>query len=148
MKRASALPVLGLFLLSLLLAGCTTYSEQTIRGQHVATKKNLFVQSNLNDNHAIDQQIVADIKQRGREVDCGPLTMMPDDTDVIITYEDNWAWDFGDHLVHLRITATDRRTGALIATANFTAKIPTTKSVPKIINELIDRMYAEAKQKK
>jgi hypothetical protein len=148
MKRASALPALCLLLLSLLLGGCTTYEEQTVQGQNVASKKKFFVQSNLNDNHALDEQITAAIKLRGYEGECGPLTMISDEAQVVVSYEDNWAWDFGDHLVHLRITAADRKTNALLATANFTAKIPTTKSVSKIIGELLDRMFAEAKAKK
>ncbi|MEJ1972121.1 MAG: hypothetical protein WDM96_06520 [Lacunisphaera sp.] len=146
MKRASALPVICLFVLSLLFAGCTTYDGQTMSKQQVAPKKKFFVESNLNDNHAIDHQIEEAIKLRDREAESGPLTMMPDDAQVIITYVDNWTWDFGDHLVYLQITAKDRRTGTLLATANFKAKIPSSKSLGKIIGELLDRMYAEAKR--
>jgi uncharacterized lipoprotein YmbA len=148
MKRASVLPASCLFVLSLLLGGCTTYDEQTTHGANLPAKKHYFVQSNLNDNHAIAEQIDAVLKQRGFEGDNGPLTMMPDDTQVLITYQDSWAWDFGDHLVYLQISAMDRRTGGLLAAASFKAKIPPHKTVAKIIGELVDRMYAEYQNKK
>ena len=52
---------------------------------------------------------------------------------------------FCDHLAYLQITARDRRTGQPYGAAVFTAKIPTKKSIPKIIGELIDRILTDAK---
>ena len=145
MKRAYSLGMIGLLLLStLLFAGCSSY-EAHPGGKKVAGQKSIFILSNQNDNNFLDTQIVAALKLRGYESDCGPLTMMPDDTQVIVTYEDHWTWDFGDHLAFLQITARDRRTGQTYGTAVFRAKIPTKKSIPKIIGELIDRILADAK---
>ena len=148
MKRLSALPLLCLLVLSLLPAGCTSYNERTTTGANLAAKKHFFVLSNLNDNHAIDRLVEAELKSRGYDGSSGPHTMMPDDAEVLVTYDENWAWDFGDHLVYLQLTATNTRTGELYATASFKAKIPSNKSVEKIIAELIDRMLVDAKAKK
>lgn len=131
----------------LLLAGCSSY-ETHAGGKSVASQKRIFIQSNQNDNNALDTQIVAALKLRGYESDCGPLTMMPDNTQVIVTYEDHWTWDFGDHLAFLQITARDRKTGQVYGTAVFKAKIPSKKSIPKVIGELIDRILADAKDAK
>jgi len=145
MKRALSLGLAAWLILGTwLLAGCSSYDAQT-GGKGVAGQKRIFIQSNQNDNNALDTQIVAALKLRGYESDCGPLTMMPDDTQVIVTYEDHWTWDFGDHLAYLQISARDRRTGNLYGSAQFRAKIPTKKSIPKIIGELVDRILAEAK---
>jgi len=148
MQRAFSLGLAGLLVLAtLLLAGCSSYEAQS-GGKSVAGQKRIFIQSNQNDNNFLDTQIVAALKLRGYESDCGPLTMMPDDTQVIVTYEDHWTWDFGDHLAFLQITARDRRTGQAYGTAVFKAKIPTKKSIPKIIGELLDRILADAKEAK
>jgi hypothetical protein len=74
--------------------------------------------------------------------------MLPDEAQVIVTYEDHWTWDFGDHLAYLQIVARDRKTGQVYGTAVFQAKIPTKKSIPKILGELIDRILADAKSPK
>jgi hypothetical protein len=148
MQRALSLGFAAWFVLgTLLLAGCSSY-EAHPGGKGVAGQKRIFIQSNQNDNNFLDTQIVAALKLRGYESDSGPLTMMPDDTQVIVTYEDHWTWDFGDHLAFLQITARDRRTGQVYGTAVFKAKIPTKKSIPKIIGELLDRILADAKEAK
>ena len=146
MKRAFSLGLAAcLALAGLLLAGCSSYEAQP-GGKKVAGQRRIFIQSNQNDNNALDTQIVAALKLRGYESDSGPLTMMPDDTQVLVIYEDHWTWDFGDHLAFLQITARDRKSGQVLGTAVFKAKIPTKKSIPKIIGELVDRILADAKR--
>jgi len=148
MKRVLSLGFASLLVLgTLLLAGCSSY-ESRPAGPKVSGQKRIFIRSNQNDNNALDSQIVAALKLRGYESDCGPLTMMPDDTQVIVTYEDHWTWDFGDHLAYLQIAAQDRKTGEMYGSAVFQAKIPTKKSIPKIIGELVDRILADAKSAK
>ncbi len=147
MKRTFSARPAGLLLAAGLawLAGCATYDGQVMPGPGLNGAKHFFVLSNQNDNHAIDQQIVAALKIRGNDVDAGPLTMMPDDSQVIISYEDNWEWDFGDHLISLRLTARDRRSDQPLATVRFLAKIPRGKATPAIVGELVERLLANRK---
>lgn len=148
MKRAYSLGMTGLLLLgTLLFAGCSSY-EGRPAGAKVAGQKSIFILANQNDNNFLAEQIVSALKLRGYESSSGPMTMMPDDTQVLVTYEDHWTWDFGDHLAYLQITARDRRTNQVYGNAVFRAKIPTKKSIPKIIGELLDRILADAKAAK
>lgn len=148
MKRAYSLGMIGLLLLStLLVAGCSSY-EARPAGPKVASQRSIFILSNSNDNNFLAEQIVSALKSRGYESSCGPMTMMPDDTQVLVTYEDHWTWDFGDHLAYLQIIARDRRTNQVYGNAVFRAKIPTKKSIPKIIDELVDRILADAQSAK
>jgi len=148
MKRDYSFGVIGLLVLStVLFAGCSSY-EARPAGPKVASQKSIFILSNSNDNNFLAEQIVSALKSRGYDSSCGPLTMMPDDTQVLVTYEDHWTWDFGDHLAYLQIIARDRRTNQVYGNAVFRAKIPTKKSIPKIIGELIDRILTDAKSAK
>jgi len=145
MQRAFLPAFAGLVILgALLFAGCSTYGSRAA-GPGPAVKKHVFVLSNLNDNNSLDSQIAAAIKLRGYVVEYGPVTMMPDDTQVVVSYEDHWNWDFGDHLTFLELTARDRTTGQSYATAHYQAKIPTKKAVAKVIGELVDRLIADAR---
>lgn len=128
--------------LVLLLGGCTSFDAQVERGRSLAKIQRYFVVSNLNDNHALDHQIAEALKARGLEAGTGPLTMMPDNNQAVVSYQDHWTWDFGDHLVYLRIAVRDTRSELSFATATFTAKVPgreaTNVTVAKLVEQLFD----------
>lgn len=134
MNRPLLFPAL---LLLGLLAGCTTYEAKVERGRSLEGVQRYFVQSNTNDNRAIDHQIAGALKARGYEAETGPLTMMPDESQAIVTYQDHWTWDFGDRLVFLQITARDRKTGQNYTTVKYSAKVPTGRPLARIVNDLV-----------
>jgi hypothetical protein len=137
MNRPLLFPVL---MLLGLLAGCTTYDAKVERDRSLAGVQRYFVQSNPNDNHALDSQIAGALKARGLAAETGPLTMMPDETQAIVTYQDHWTWDFGDRLVYLQLTVREQKTGRNYATVTFSAKVPTGKALSAIVDELVGRM--------
>ena len=137
MNRPIIFPAL---LLLGLLAGCTTYDAKVERGRSLEGVQRYFVLSNPNDNHAIDHQIAGALQARGLEAGTGPLTMMPDETQAIVSYQDHWTWDFGDRLVFLQLTVRDRKTSQNYATVKFSAKMPSGKSLAAIVDELVGRV--------
>ena len=146
MKRAFSAWSSGLLLSALLLlAGCVSYDKQAYAPKALDGVKRFFVLSNQNDNHGIDHQIEAALKIRGNEASVGPMTMMPDDAQVVLVYEDRWEWDFGDHLVFMQLTARDRRTNQPLSFVRFSAKIPKGKKTAVVVGELVDRLLADRK---
>ena len=126
--------------LAVLFGGCATYHTQLDQGRSLAKIERFFILSNLNDNHALDHQIAEALKARGREAETGPLTMMPDRTQVVITFQDHWTWDFGDHLVFLQLSARDTRSEQSFATITFSARIPLHEDAPVTVARLVDRL--------
>lgn len=131
--------------LALFLAGCASYENELVPGKSLAGLHQFFVLSNLNDNHAIDRQIATALRQRGLAADVGPRTMMPDQTQVIVTYQDHWAWDFGDHLVYLTINVRDALSNEPIAAITFQASVPLREPVPVTVNRLVDQLFSGKK---
>lgn len=130
-----------LLLLSLfLLAGCASYEARHTRPQGFTGFRHLFVLSNANDNRALDRQIAAALRARGYEVETGPHTMMPDATQVVITYQDVWAWDFREHLVSLQLQARERKANTPFATARYGARFPSRKPVGELIDGLVEQL--------
>lgn len=132
-----------LLLLLGLVAGCSSYEAQVERGRTLTGVQRFFVLTNPNDGHALDHQIAAALTSRGYQVESGPLTMMPEETQAIVTYQDHWTWDFGDHLVYLQIAVRDRKTNLSYASVVFSAKVPTRKPPADIADELIGRLLAK-----
>ncbi len=125
-----------------IVAGCTSYDTQVARGRTLVGVQRYFVLSNPNDGHALDHQIAAALTNRGYQAESGPLTMMPEDTEAVVSYQDHWTWDFGDHLVYLQIAVRDQKTSQPYATVVFSAKVPTRKPAADIADELIGRLVS------
>jgi hypothetical protein len=128
--------------LCVLLGGCASYDTEVERGHSLAGVQRYFVVSNLNDNHALDRQIAGALKARGFEAETGPLTMMPIGTQAIVTFEDRWDWDFGDHLLYLRLTVHENRLSRqLLSTATFSARIPLREATSVTVGALVGRLF-------
>ena len=106
--------------LILLLVGCATYDTSIERGHSLAGMQRYFVVTNLNDNHALDQQIVASLTARGVEAAAGPLTMMP----------------------ALKLSVRETRSEQPFAGVTFSATVPLKKPVDQIVDQLVERLLA------
>jgi hypothetical protein len=146
LKALAPVSRLSVLLLAVLLAGgCASYDATVVHGKNLAGTTHFFVLSNLNDNHGLDHQIAAALKARGLQAEIGPRTMMPEDTQAIITYQDRWTWDFGDHLVYLTINARDALSNDAIAAVTYSVSIPRREALPDTVSGLVDRLFTGKK---
>lgn len=141
MKPATSL----LFLLVLLLAGCTSVSTHVDKDRHLAGIRHFFVLSNLNDNHAIDENIVRALQARGFQAESGPFTMMPDSAQAVVTYDDRWAWDFSTHLIQLRISVQDPQSVHPYASALYQKNIALSTELNGVVDQLVGQLVKSAK---
>lgn len=132
--------VVALLLLGLLAGGCASFDAQVERGRSLSGVQRFFIVSNSSDNHALDHHIAEALKARGYTAEVGPLTMMPDHTQAVVTFEANWSWDFGEHLSFLKIAARDPSSQQSFATVTFSARVPLRDPTPVIVGRLLDRL--------
>jgi len=132
--------LLCLLALGLLLGGCASFEATIDRGRTLKDVQRFFVVSNSNDNRAVDHQIAMALKARGRTAEVGPLTMMPDDAQAVVTFQDHWAWDFGEHLVHLKISVRDPSAPESYAGVSFGARVPLREKPAVTINRLVEAL--------
>ena len=125
--------------------GCASYNASHNRS--LEGVRRFFVLSNSNDNHALDHQIAGALRARGFEAETGPHTMMPDDTQAVVIYQDHWTWDFGEHLVYLQLSVRDRKSSSSnLATATFSTRLPTRASTDGIVGELVRKLLEGGKR--
>ena len=141
--KLSLIRVLFLTGFSLLLAGCASFDATVEGGRSLKDVQRFFVLSNLNDNRALDHQIAAVLRARGRTAGVGPLTMMPEDTQAVIAFQDYWAWDFGERLVFLKITVRDPSSSQPYASVTFNARVPLREKTPETVSRLMDALLAK-----
>ena len=89
--------------LLLLCAGCTSVSTDHRHIADLAKVTHLYVEHRLNDNHALDERIAQELQRLGYDASFGPLTMMPENAQAIVLYEDEWEFDFTTHMVALDV---------------------------------------------
>lgn len=129
-----------LLVVGLLLGGCASFEASVERGRSLRDLRRVFILSNPTDNRALDQQIARAFKARGRTVEIGPQTMMPDDTQAVVAFQDHWAWDFGEHLVFLKITVRDPFASQPYASVTFSARVPVREPTAATVSRLVDTL--------
>lgn len=131
-------PVVLLAFAALLLASCT--SVQTQRNPHVDLAKltHFYVEHRLADDRKVDEAIVAELRSRGFEASAGPMTMMPDGVQAIITYHDEWAWDFKHYLIQLSVHIRAAHKDQTLATGMYRQPTPITKSPAQVIRAIFE----------
>lgn len=129
------------------LAGCSSYTALTETGKNPNSYQRFFVKSNFDDNHGIDGRIVQTLQSRGLTVEKGPLTMMPLNTQVLVSYEDHWGWDFRTHLTGLRILLSDAKSEKPIARGEFTGPAAMGLSVDEAVERTLNKILGAPKKK-
>jgi hypothetical protein len=117
------------------LPGCSSVSTRKIipldRFQHI------YVEQRLNDNHRLDELFVSELRRLGREASSGPLTMMPEKMDAVLTYDARWEWDFKTYLIELNFELHTVHPRKKIADARYYQPSIRTKDPAGIIHELL-----------
>ena len=121
------------------LAGCSTLD--THHDGDPTKLHHLYVEHLLTDNHRLDQLIVAELTALGYDAACGPLTMMPERTEAIITYRERSAWDFKNYLIELDIEVKGNFSGATLATGRFYQPSIRTKTPAEVVHTVITPIF-------
>ena len=124
-------------------AGCASTQTKVVEpGRSLEGVERFFVLRNLKDNHGIDRSIVRALQARGFEVASGPITLLPDTAQVVITYEDRWSWDFGNHMVSLKLGARDPSAVFPYVTAFYLDQVAIKTNVDEVVSQLVGELLA------
>lgn len=130
-----------LFAVAFLACGCSSVHTTHDPRVKVGSFQRFFVQHRLTDDHHIDETIVAELKALGREASAGPVTMMPDDAEILVTYEDTWAWDFKSYLIQLNITLQRARRDEVVALGSYRQPTPIPKPPAEVVHAILAPLF-------
>jgi hypothetical protein len=130
-----------LLVLTLLLAACSSLSMQKQAGASLTHFKKIYVEHRLADGRGVDQLIVQELSRLGYDASSGPLTMTPPDTEAILTYVDEWNWDFTLYMIDLDVEVRDARSGQVFATAHYDHPAMGGKSPAGMVQATIDPLF-------
>lgn len=149
MRSASSLfpllhRVLGpLLAIAALLAidGCA--SVETRKVGDLSSFKHIFVEHRLTDDRHLDEMLVQELNKLGYSASCGPLTMLPDNANAVLSYEDRWEWDFKTYLIELKVTVHTARTNKKLAEGSYYQPTPNSKPPAEVVNRVLVPIFAK-----
>jgi hypothetical protein len=126
---------------ALLLAACGHVNTQIDPSAHLTHFNHIFVEHRLADGRGVDQLVVAELQRLGYDASSGPMTMMPDNAEAIVAYNDVWTFDFTTYLYEFDVAVRDAHTGKEIAVNRYSRPSVVGTDPIKIVNRVIDPIF-------
>ncbi len=126
-------------------AGCAQISREG-HGD-LSRFRRVYVEQRLNDNIGAHRMMVAELKALGYEADSGWLTMMPETTDLVVTYDVRETWDFRPYVIELNADVRPAKDyNRIVANAHYFRPGLTNKKTEEMVHELITKLFPPAKK--
>jgi hypothetical protein len=124
-----------------LLNGCSSVSARKVIA--LDRFQRIYVVQRLNENHHLDEIFATELRRLGRDASSGPLTMMPENTDAILTYDARWEWDFKTYLIELNLELHTTHARKKLADAHCHQPTIKPRSPEAVIREMLQRLFVK-----
>ena len=104
---------------ALFLPGCTQITSRSVPKSDFTSRKHIFVEHRLADSYGVADEIARQLKVMGYDASAGALTMMPPDTELIVSYDDMWTWDFSTYMIEIDIQVRTARGDKILAVGHY-----------------------------
>lgn len=128
--------------IAVLLSACSSIQTDQDPRVDLSGIKTFYVIHRLTDNHHIDDTIVAQLQALGREASAGPMTMMPQNVDAVVTYRDEWAWDFKSYLIQLDIEIHRAHNRQPLARGSYRQPTILTKAPAVVVQDILTPLFS------
>jgi hypothetical protein len=135
--------LLPLLWVAALCGGCTSVSVRKPPAFDLGRFHRIFVEQPFNENHHLDEIMAEQLRTLGHEASSGPLTMMPENTDAVLTYNARWTWDFKTYLIELDVSLHTAHTKKLLAEGRYYQPSITTKPPETVVRDLLAKLFAK-----
>ena len=122
-------------------SGCASIATRTV--VDLSRFKKIYVEHKLTDDRHVDEMIVKELTRLGYQASHGPLTMLPANTDAVLTYEDRWEWDFKTYLIEFNVTVRTARTNKKLADGRYYQPTPNSKAPAEVISKVLTPLFGK-----
>lgn len=110
-------------------------------GVVLASDDQYYVVRRFGDEHGVGELIRDSLRRRGRAAECGEETEMPDGTDILVRYQDEWQWDLSWFLLSLEVRFLDPVTAAVMASATNQRSSLARKPKEVMVEESLEAIF-------
>ncbi len=87
--------------------------------------------------------MAGELRRLGRDASSGPLTLMPENTDAILTYDARWAWDFKTYLIELNVELHAVHPHKKLADGRYYQPSIKTKPPAEAVRAILEPLFAK-----
>jgi len=130
---------------AVVLGGCAHLTTHSLPKSEIGKYKHIFVEQRLVDNYGVAEEMARQLREMGYDSSAGALTMMPNGTDLIVSYEDMWTWDFNTYMVEIDMQVRSARTDKILAVGHYNRPSMVFGHPPSaMIHELLASLFKHA----
>jgi len=127
------------------LTGCAQITTRSLPKAEIGSRKHIFVERRLADNYGVSEEIARQLRAMGYDASAGALTMMPIGTELVVSYDDMWTWDFTTYMIEIDIQVRSARTDKIVAVGHyFGPHVVLGHAPPEMIHELLLKLFKHA----
>jgi hypothetical protein len=127
------------------LCGCAQISTRRIPNIDLAGHKRIFVEHRLVDSFGVAEAIARQLRDMGYDASAGAPTMMPPDTELIVSYDDMWTWDFNTYMIEFDVQVRSARSDKIVAMGHYFRPSMVFGHAPDaMIHELLVKLFKHA----
>ena len=136
-KTSTAIALFFLF------GACSSLKASVEEGADLSAGRTYYVAHQEKDERAINEMIAKRLGATGRQATTGELADIPSGTQVLVTYEDRWAWDITMYMRSLQVVFRDPHTEAIMATGTSKRDSLTRKGVESVVDEVVNEIFSK-----
>ena len=126
------------------LTGCAVNraSGELMAGATIPMDAHYYVVTEEEEKRDTDKLIAEALLDRGLAASSGPGDSVPEETGVVVKYDDKWMWDITMYMLELTITFEDPADEFPIATGNSYHTSLTRLSPEEMVDEVLTNIFA------
>ncbi|WP_419657835.1 hypothetical protein [Desulfosarcina variabilis] len=119
---------------------CAPYqvNHKVVGNADLSQAKRFYIAHNPDDTTPLDVIIEAELNKQGFYATHGDKADLPEDTDILITYEFHWYWDFTNYLLQFEIELRDPNTGVPLARGESWRASLARRTPEEMANEILE----------
>jgi hypothetical protein len=128
-----------------LAAGCAHINTRSLPKANLSSHRHIFVEHRLPDSYGVADEIARQLRAMGYDASSGALTMMPPETELIVSYDDMWTWDFNNYMIEIDMQVRTARGDKTLAVGHYFRPSMVFGHPPAdMIHELLVKLFKQA----
>ncbi len=127
-----------------MLAGCATLDVDSGDPERLAAAERFYVEKLPADERGIEHVVAQELRAMNYDATSGPRRDALDNVDVLVTYQDRWAWDITMYMRRLDIQFRDPETREAWATGTAERGSLNRKQPGEFAREILEPMTGQS----